>query len=149
MQKIVKLIVVLVVVFAAYSIGWPWLQGILNRSHVHFGGSASPEVNCLDVTESAVDYFAERVRQFISPPMGADAWVETVSKTRKAVKAARRSCGCEHKACREGRRALSELDAMVSDFDSTVQVRQGLPADGPRLIENLYTILKRARNLLP
>lgn len=150
MDKIVKLLVLLVVLYVAYSVGWPWLQGLLNRSPMNLGGANSGEESlCVTAAERAVDAFADRLRLFISPPIDVDAWDETVSRSRDEIAEAERGCRCHHDACREAQRALSELDEMVSDYDGSVHDGRGLPANGARRLESLYGIVDRAKASAP
>lgn len=146
MGRIVKLLVILVILYVAYSIGWPWLQGLLNSTPASLRGNASEEALCVTTAERTVDAFADRLRRF-GPPLDVDAWDEAVSTTQDEIAEAKRGCRCDHDACREAQRALSQLDDMVSDYDGSVRDGRGLPANGARRLESLYDTVERARRL--
>lgn len=146
MDRIIKLVVVLVVVYFAYSVGLPWIKGLLGSSPAGLRGNASEEALCVGAAERAVDAFGDRLGRFL-PPIDADAWEESVSRSRTEISEAERGCGCGHEACREASRALSDLENMVTEYDDSVQAGRGLPANGARRLESLYNTLDRAKTL--
>jgi hypothetical protein len=146
MDKIVKLLVFLVVVYLAYSVGLPWIKGLLGSSSGTLRGDAGEEALCVGAAERAVDAFGERLSRF-SPPIDADAWEAAVSRSRDEIAEAERGCGCAYEACREASRALSSLEDMVTDYDGSVRDGRGIPANGARRLEGLYDTLERARTL--
>lgn len=147
MDRIVKLLVVLVVVYLAYSVGLPWLKGLLDGSPASLRGDASEEALCAGEAERAVDAFADRLVRFASPPIDAADWEAAVSRSLDEIAEAERGCKCPHEACTEASRALSRLEEMVTDFDDSVGAGRGLPANGARRLESLYDIVGRAKQL--
>ena len=150
MQRIIKLVVAVVILYVAYTKGLPWVQGMLeNAGSGGLGDSANAteEALCARSAERAIDAFGERVSRFSSPPIDTDAWDDAVSRSRDEMQTAERNCGCAHEACRVASEALDGLDDMIDQFDNSVQGGRGLPPNGARKLESLYGTVNRARSL--
>lgn len=147
MSKILKAVIAVAVVYLAVTEGWPWLKSRLDGAWRRSG--ASDQEICYDATRRAADDFAERLRRFSLPPIDAEAWEETVSESRARIDAADRQCrNCDHEACLETARALSDLEGMLTWFDESVQAGRGIPPDGASRFDAVYDGLSRAQPLL-
>lgn len=147
MAKFLKLVIAAAIVYFAVTKGWPWLQTWLGGLFSSASGTTYQSI-CITATERASDDFTDRLRQFSSPPIDAEAWEKTVTASRNQVEAAERKCrNCDHEACLEASKAIAELERMVTWFDDSVQAGRGIPPDGVSRLDRVYEALNRARAL--
>lgn len=148
MARIFKGVVVLVILYLAYSEGLPWLKGEIDGLWSSPTGATYQAV-CHNAAERAVDEFTGRLRRFSSPPIDTQEWDETVSASRLKLETAEKECrNCEHEACLEVMGALGHLERAVGHYDESVQAGRGLPLDGASRLDRVYDGLNRAKSRL-
>jgi hypothetical protein len=119
MGRIVKLLVVAVIVFAAWKYAVPWVQrqsaGTTEEAAEGGGGS------CVRSAERASETWGGGLRQFANPPYDLNAWSSFRGSVESSINAAEADCDCAEESCEKARSAMRDLRALVSDLDSTVR----------------------------
>ena len=120
MDRIVKLVVVAAIVFAAWKYVVPWVKkqgGSGPAETVVAGGGAS----CVRSAERASETWGSGLRQFVNPPYDANAWSGFRGRVESGINAAEAECDCRADSCEKARSAMRDLRALVNDMDSTVR----------------------------
>lgn len=148
--RIVKFLVVLVILYFAYTAGWPWLQeqlGRVSKSTAGTGGGGGEGGRCVEMAAAASASFGGEIPRFSRPPVDLDAWGAVVSSTQRQIADAQTECACALDSCRKASDALSELSGMVYEFDSGFRGAGGMPINAARQQERIDELLAEARDL--
>jgi hypothetical protein len=120
MDRLVKLIVVAGIVFAAWRYGVPWVKKQGDRgaaeSTVDGGGSS-----CVRSAERASETWGSGLLQFVNPPYNMEAWSSFRGRVESGINAAEADCDCRIASCEQTRGAMRDLRALVNDFDSAIR----------------------------
>ena len=146
MEKLVKLILVLILILVAVQYGRPWFERVLGEQGVGpLGGGGSDAMRCVQLVERANGAFADQVRRHGTPPVNVERWGGSMRLTEGQVSQARSECTCNEEACRTASRALSELSSLMSSFDSAIRGGGPPPLNSARAQESIVTLLEQAR----
>lgn len=120
MGRIVRILVVVALVFAAWKYVVPWVK--------KQGGGAEPAASsasgggsCVQRAERASETWGGGLRQFVNPPYDLNAWSEFRGRVDSSINAAEAECDCAGESCEKARSAMRDLRALVSDLDSTIR----------------------------
>jgi hypothetical protein len=154
MARIVKLLVIAVLLYVAWTQGWPWLEkqlGSLGISRTQAGAptvGGGPEGSCISMAERANDALAGGIGRFISPPFDTGAWMQFAGRVQLQIRDADSACGCPHEACVKASEALRELDALLMDMDGMVRGSAESFGNPATRQERIFDLLNEARQLL-
>ncbi len=149
MAKIIKGVIVVMILYLAFTKGLPWLKSEIDSLMSGTPTGASNQEICHKAAERAADAFAKRLRRFSSPPIDTDEWDKTVSASRLDIESAEKQCrNCDHEACLEVTGVLGELERLVISFDENVQAGRGIPLNGASRLDRVHDGLNRARSRL-
>ena len=121
MDRLVKLVVAVVIVFAFWKYGVPWVKkqgggGGTARTAVASGGSA-----CVSGAERASEQWGSGLHQFANPPADLSAWATFRGNVDSSINAAEAGCDCQAESCEKVRSAMRDLRALVNDADATIR----------------------------
>jgi len=150
MQRVVKLIVVVVILFAIWKFGVPWF-----KEHFTTGSSsssstegASGDNTCVSEAQRASEAWGSGIGRFGNPPVDQSAWAEFKDGVESKISAAESHCDCSDESCEKVRSAMRELRGVVSDFDAAVHNNSGPPGDVVQRQESIDNQLDQAAELV-
>ena len=120
MDRIVKLVIVAAIVFAAWKYVVPWVKAKTGGSGAETaveGGGAS----CVRGAERASETWGSGLGRFTNPPYDAGAWSTFRGNVESKINAAEVGCDCQAESCTKAREAMRDLRSLVNDFDSMVR----------------------------
>jgi hypothetical protein len=120
MDRIVKLVIVAVIVFAGWKYVVPWVKAKTSGSGAESaveGGGAS----CVRGAERASEAWGSGLGRFTNPPYDAGAWSTFRGNVESKINAAEVGCDCRTESCTKAREAMRDLRSLVNDFDSMVR----------------------------
>jgi hypothetical protein len=120
MGRIVKLLVVAAILFAAWKYVVPWVKGQAGKTGTESTAS-SPGSSCVQRAEQASEKWGSGLHQFANPPYDLNAWATFRSDVESNINAAETECDCAGESCEKVRGALRDLRALVNDLDSTLR----------------------------
>ncbi len=147
MGKLIKYGIILLLAYVVYTEGPKWVEQIgdlgsgLNRTSTSVG-----QGRCVRAAEIASETFTRGMRDFSQPPINLDAWDRFNEGLKGQMYDAESECSCPRDSCQRAAEALSELNALISDFDGSLR-GSGLPLNPARRQETIDRFLKRAREL--
>ena len=119
MKGLVKLAIVAMLLFVAYSYGRPWLEDSFGGVGLGpLGGAGSEEAHCVAVVERATESFGEKIVKHGQPPVDISRWSGAFKLEQGRVMEARQSCDCAGLACEIAREALGDLERFMQEVDS-------------------------------
>jgi hypothetical protein len=145
-SRIVKWIIVLAVVFAAWKFGIPWVKQHTSQSAT---ASAVPGDNsCLATADRAAQAWGSGIGKYANPPYDVDAWSNFKSDVESKISAAETACSASTESCAKARDAMHDLRSLVSDLDTAI--RSGAPPAGDIVQRqaNIDAQLDTARDLV-
>ncbi len=147
MGKIIKFGVFAAVVYAAIQYGPSLIDKVTDMGSGlgRKGGSVS-QSRCIAQAEEASETFAREMRGYPRPPFDLDAWNQSLERVRGLVYDAENRCNCGRESCQRALEAISELNALIADFDNSLR-GDGAPLNPARRQETIDRLLKRAREL--
>jgi hypothetical protein len=119
MDRIVKLLVVVAVVFLIWKYAIPMLKDQGRRGDAKAVPAAG--TSCVRSAERASEEWGSGLRQFMNPPFDDMAWSVFRGKVESRIGTAERDCSCSASSCEKSREAMRDLRALVSDFESTMR----------------------------
>lgn len=146
MKKILQLGIFALVVYVAYQ----QIPTVVDKiSEMGEGlsrkGDSVSQGQCVPAAERATESFASEIRNYPKPPFDIDAWDLSMERVREHVYDAESRCSaCGLDSCVRATEALSELDALIADFDDSLR-GEGMPLNPARRQETINRLLKRAR----
>ena len=123
--RIIKLAVVIVIVYFAYTQVLPWVKnfggGIGDTGSSETGFSDGGARRCIDLTSRASSTLGSELRQYTKPPFDLVDWSATVHKVEMKIYEADSDCRCSAPGCSEARQALSEIKSLLATFDGMIR----------------------------
>lgn len=119
--RLLKFIVVIAIVFFAWKVGLPWLQG------QKFGGKSVSitsnvgDDSCAGQAERASEKWGSGLSRFVNPPYDLAAWSDFRRGVDEQISRAEAKCGCAAESCSKVKEAMGELRALVNDMDGTIR----------------------------
>ncbi len=150
MGRIVTLIVVLAVVYFAYTQGLPVLKQRLGLEPQEDVGGSIPvgEARCVETAGRANRTLGQQVRQFARPPADSEMWSISYQQITGDIGAAEAACaGCLSEACRKATAAVSEMRSLAMQIDDTVRGDLGGMSNPATKQERINRLLDEARSL--
>ncbi|HEV7238497.1 MAG TPA: hypothetical protein VGQ36_04590 [Thermoanaerobaculia bacterium] len=117
-DRIVKLVVVVAIVFVGWKYVVPWIkeQGSSGKTT-----TASSDNSCVRGAERASEAWGSGLSQFVNPPYDLNAWSTFRGNVESRIGAAESACGCTAESCAKAKEAMRELRSLVADLDSTIR----------------------------
>jgi hypothetical protein len=119
MNRLVKLVVLVAIVFVAWKYVVPWIKqqggGAANTTAANGSGS------CVQSAQRASEKWGGGLRQFANPPYDLNAWSSFRAGVESSIGSAESDCACAAESCQKARAAMHDLRALVSDLDSTIR----------------------------
>lgn len=143
MRGLVKLLIVVILVYLAWHVGWPWIQKQMGSS----SSAASGSMACVDATARATKAWGDGIGRFVNPPVDQNAWSSFRSNVQDRISSAQAECGCSEDSCGKARDALGRLSSLASDLDLSVGTGSPPPSDLAQRQQRVDDALDRARHL--
>lgn len=151
MARIVQLVVILVLVYFAVTVGWPWLHRHLDRlgaDGATAAAGASPAAHCVDLASRANDTFGRGITRFANPPYDSADWMRFGGEVQNRMREAEAACVCADDACRDAGQAMSELGNLVQQMDGMVRGSADTVVNPAFTQERIDDLLNQARSEL-
>ena len=145
MERILKLAILVVVLWAGYHYGRPYLEGVMGDiggSGASGGGEAG---DCIRMVERASDHFAGILRE-TTPPVDLERWRSSLAMSQGRLGQARTSCSCSGDACDLARSAIREIDGLMSSWDMSLSSNSSPPLNSARAFESIDSLLAQAKS---
>jgi hypothetical protein len=126
-SKLVKWVIILVIVFAGWKYGLPWIQSKTSRSSS--SGTASTDNTCISIAGRASETWGSAIGKFVNPPYDMDAWSSLSASVNSSIVATSTACGCPEESCQKVQGAMRDLKTLVSDMDSAIRSGQSPGSD--------------------
>lgn len=127
MGRLVKLAVVVVIVYAAWKYGLPWLQKQTGSSTT--SKSESGQSSCTTSASRASEAWGSGLHSFVNPPYDLNAWSSFRGDVESKIAAAESECSCSSESCTKVQSAMRDLRALVRDLDTAVRNGTAPPSD--------------------
>jgi len=117
MAKLLKLLVVVVIAFAA------WKYVIAPKVAAKTGDSsaaASSDNGCPAAAERASNAWGNGLKSYVNPPYDLNAWASFRSDIEGKISSAESSCSCQLDSCAKARMAMSDLRKLIADMDTAI-----------------------------
>lgn len=145
MNRILRWLVILALVYFGVTEGVPWLRNRLSPRSLREPQGMNPAADCIDAATVVNEALADKVRRFGRPPLPIDRWTEAMDEMQDRLDEAELLCGCPGEACRLGREAVSEVGTQLAYFDSAVRGTLGATENPAVRQEHIFDLLRRAR----
>lgn len=147
--RFVKGIVAVVVVFAIWKYGIPYLKehsgSSTTTSTISGGGS---DHSCVRAAERASETWGSGLRQFVNPPYDMGSWSSFRSDVDSKVSIAEGACTCSAESCAKTRDAMRDLRGLVSEMDTAIRNGSSPPADAVTRQESIDNRINEAGELV-
>lgn len=142
--KLVKWVVILALLAAAYKVGLPWLK------QQKSGGGAKIEAadsSCPAAAERASAAWGAGLGRFVNPPYDLEAWNVFREGVDSRIKSAADECGCPGESCKKAADAMGELRSLVTDLDQAIRSGSPPSSDVVQRQASIDNAIDRAREL--
>ena len=146
-STLVKLLVAGVIALVIWKKGIPWWQERQARQ-ASTTPVTSEKDSCVANAERASEVWGSGLREFMNPPFDLASWEDFRSRTQQAIDYAEQKCTCGANSCATARQAMSELRALIFDFDGAVRSGSPPPAAAVQRQEAVDNALESAREQL-
>src|SRR5262245_58795850 len=148
MKTFLQLLVVVVIGYAFWVYGLPWVERTVGRSQVPVssparGAGGACVQSAARASESLHDDLMEEERALLEDAQ----WNSIVASVDYALSTARAECGCKPESCRLAGGALSELIAVFETARASTRTSQSIPIDLSRRYEKANQTLWEAYDL--
>ncbi len=145
MGKIIKIGILAVLVYVGIKQVPPLVEKISQMGEgLSRKGSSVSQGDCVPAAERASEIFINEMRNYQKPPFDLDEWGFSLERVREYTYNAEDRCGCGRDSCIRASEALSELNALIADFDNGLR-GDGVALNPARRQETIDRLLKRAR----
>ncbi|HEV2721142.1 MAG TPA: hypothetical protein VG323_14060 [Thermoanaerobaculia bacterium] len=126
-SKLVKLLLLAAILFAAWKYGLPWIkQQTSHAAEASATGSAAS--SCIVDAERASSSWGSGIGRFANPPYDVEAWSRFRADIDSKIATAETSCSDSSESSQKARSAMRDLRSLVADLDSAI--RSGAPPAG-------------------
>ena len=153
MVRVARMLVIVLLLYFALTEGVPWVRkyvGDITKDSLT--GRELPDNDgprlCVFLAEDASEAIGVQIRHITPSATAPEVWDETSLTLNGFIRDAESSCSCADPACGAARRALSEMEALVSTFDGLVRGKQTGTMNLARHQENIQLALGQARGLV-
>jgi len=146
MNKAVKLLVVIVVIFAIWKYGIPWFN-----EHIKTGSEPTKVAGpgdsrtCAQYAERASNTWGSGLGRFVNPPYDVAAWGAFRSQVTEAIGLAEAQCLCAEEGCRKVREAMGDLRSLVDEMDNAIRNGTRPPSDAVQRQERIDNMIEAAK----
>ncbi|HVT05604.1 MAG TPA: hypothetical protein VHL58_19775 [Thermoanaerobaculia bacterium] len=147
MPKIVKLLIVAVVLYFAWTKGLPRLKALGSSSSTTTSASGSASTSCPDLAARASETWGSGLSRFVNPPVDVNEWQTFRSSVQSRIDEANDACRCSEPACDKTREAMSKLESLVSSVDGAIRGGGPMPSDAPQQQEQIDQGIDAAREM--
>ncbi len=145
MGKVVKLAVFALLIYVGIKQVPPLVEKVSQMGEgLSRKGSSVSQGDCVPAAERASESFIREMRNFQKPPFDLDEWDFALERVREYTYDAEDRCNCGRDSCVRATEALSELNALIADFDNSLR-GDGVALNPARRQETIDRLLKRAR----
>jgi hypothetical protein len=148
-SRLVKLVVVVVIVFAIWKYVIPWAKdemgGFAGKSS---SATATGDSGCVNSAERASSAWGAGLGRFVNPPYDLDAWSNFKGDVDGKISQAESDCSCAEESCTKVKSAMSDLRTLVSDFDHAIRTGSSPGSDAVQRQEQIDRQIDDARELL-
>src|ERR1051326_7692299 len=127
MNRIIKLIIVIAILYFVWKVGLPWLQR--QQSGRTATTSASAQSGCPAAAARASETWGSGLHQFVNPPYDISAWSSFHDSVESKISAAEGECSCSDQSCDKARAAMRDLRSLLSDLDTAIRNGSAPPSD--------------------
>ena len=148
MERIIKLVIVVVILYFAYTEFLPWVKkelGMGTSSSITEsteGGGA-----CVALAADASLALGVGIRPFVQPPINVNAWETTNLRIESRISEAESACFCFEPSCDKANEALSVLRNLLSELDGGFRGDSPMPLNGARDQTRADALLSEAEDL--
>lgn len=130
-SRLIKWVLILVVVFAAWKYGRPLLQRATSSStsSASASGASGGDSSCISAAERASNAWGSGIGRFVNPPYDLNAWSEFRGSVEEKISSAESACSADSDSCRKAQSAMRDLRSLVSDLDGSIR-NGSAPPDG-------------------
>lgn len=120
MNRIVKIVILIVLIFAVKRFAFPWFSQT-------FGGTKSGvtqksgDNSCVRAAQDASEAWGGGLKSYVNPPYDLTAWGNFRSDVDARITSAEQACACAAESCNKTREAMRDLRALVSDLDTAIR----------------------------
>lgn len=130
MNRIIKVVILVVVIVAAKRFVWPWLQQEFAGTKSAAVTSTSGDGGCARAAESASNVWGSGLARFVNPPYDLGDWSSFRGNVETQIASAEQICiTCTGEKCADVRSALTDLRSLVRDLDNSIRTGAAPPGD--------------------
>jgi len=144
-NRLIKLVVIVVIVFAAWKYGIPWAKKQMNG---HAGSAASADNSCVAAAQRASEAWGSGLHRFVNPPYDLAAWSSFHDDVEGKISAAESECSGQAQSSAAVRTAMSDLRNLVRDLDTAIRNGSPPPDDAVQRQEAIDTKIEAAAELV-
>ena len=148
MNKLVKLIVVVAVLYVAWRHGLPWLEQNMSSSKTSSSAATAPRGSCTQLASAASDAWGRGLHQFVNPPYDVNAWSSFRQDVESKISNAESECNCNSDSCSKVKSAMRDLRSLVSELDSAIRSGSPPPTDAVQRQEAVDRQIDEAADLV-
>ena len=143
MSRVVKIVVVIAVLYAAWKYGLPWLQ----RQQSGGSSTQTAQSGCPAAAARASEAWGSGLHSFVNPPYDLAAWSSFRDGVESKISSAESECSCGSASCDKAKAAMRDLRSLSSDLDSAIRNGSPPPSDLAQRQEAIDKQIDEAANL--
>jgi hypothetical protein len=143
-SRLVKWVVVIVVVVAAWKYGIPWAKQKLQGGAI---SAVSTDNSCVAAARRASEAWGSGLHSFVNPPYDLGAWSSFRDGVEKKIATANFQCRASSQSCDTARNAMSDLRNLIAELDGAITNGSPVPDDAVQRQEVIDTKIEAAADL--
>jgi hypothetical protein len=147
MNRLVKLIVAVAVVFLAWKYVLPWMKE-RTSSTSSSSSSGTTQSSCTGLASAASEAWGRGLHQFVNPPYDLNAWSSFRQDVESKISSTESECSCNSESCGKVRSAMHDLRSLVSDLDGAIRSGGAPPSDVAQRQEAIDKQIDEAADLV-
>jgi hypothetical protein len=149
MNRLLKLIIAIAVVFAIWKYGLPWIQQQTSSGkHSDASAASSGNSSCTQLASAASEAWGRGLHQFVNPPYDLNAWSSFKQDVESKISSTESECSCSSESCTKVNAAMRDLRGLVSDLDSAIRSGSAPPSDAVQRQEAIDKQIDEAAELV-
>jgi len=146
MSKIVKLVIIVAILYFAWTKGLPKLKS-MGGSGAATSATGNSSTSCPDFAAKASEAWGSGLSRFVNPPYDVGAWQSFRSSVQSRIDEAKDSCRCSEPACAKTLEAMTSLESLIGSVDGAIRGGGPMPQDAPQQQEQIDQTIDAAREL--
>src|SRR5258708_6650913 len=114
-NRLVKWIVIIAIVFVAWKYGIPWAKHQLQG---HAIAAVSTDNSCVAAAQRASEAWGGGLHSFVNPPYDLGAWSSFRDDVEKKIATAVFQCRASCQSCDAARSAMTDLKNLIAELDA-------------------------------